>query len=93
MLDDKIKRIIEYLAENAWCESVWLSPDPAWNVEVTSLLDEITAAYGVEKSDVAAVFNTKREEVENPKEAKKKAKEIAKKRKRTEELKKLFEKP
>ena len=86
MLDDKIKRIIEYLAENAWCESVWLSPTPAWNVEVTSLLDEITAAYGVEKEDVGAVFNAKREEVEKPKET-------AKKRKRTEELKKLFEKP
>lgn len=86
MLDDKIKKVIEYLATDAWKESAFLSPWPVWNVEVTGLLDEIVEIYGVEKSDVGAVFNAKREEVEKPKET-------AKKRKRTAELKKLFEKP
>lgn len=86
MLDDKIKKVIEYLATDAWKESAFLSPRPAWNVEVTGLLDEIVEIYGVEKSDVGAVFNAKRKEVEKPKET-------AKKKKRTEELKKLFKKP
>lgn len=56
MLDPRIKRIIEWLAENAAFESGLLYHDPQAYVLVIPLLDEIVATYEVEMEEVGNIF-------------------------------------
>lgn len=52
MLDDKIKRIIEFIARNSERESGFLYPDPQWYLFSVPLLDEIKATYECDYGEI-----------------------------------------
>lgn len=49
-----LKKMVEYIAENAERESVFLSSNPTWNIGVSGLFDFIIEKSGVPEETVAA---------------------------------------
>lgn len=47
-----LKTVVQWVAANAWRESVWLNPYPAWNVSATELLDFLSEESGVSKKTI-----------------------------------------
>ena len=55
-LDEKLTRLITYIAEECEGSSSLLGP-VTFSVECTTLLDGISEIYGVEKSDIGEIVN------------------------------------
>lgn len=64
-MDDKLKLLIEFIATEMWRESMFLGPNPQWNIEVVSLLDKIHEIYGITREEVGSIVNPVRERIES----------------------------
>ena len=69
MIIDEAKKIARWVAQNAWQESVFLSPEPMWIVNARSLLDFVSEEFNVSKEalsievQLAAIEKEQRERV------------------------------
>jgi len=50
-------KLIEWLAQNVWSESVFLGPFPSTNIEIENLLDKISELWKIDKTDIAYIYN------------------------------------
>lgn len=50
--DEKVKQLVDYIANAAQSESGFLYPNPSWYVFATPLLDEIAEIFEVDKKDI-----------------------------------------
>lgn len=57
MEQSKWKELLQYIAENNYTESVFLTPNPTTSIEVTGLLDKIAELRGISKRDNGIEFN------------------------------------
>ena len=57
MIDDKVAKIIRYIARESESESALLYPNPSHLVESIGLLDEIVKVYGLDKNDVSDIVD------------------------------------
>jgi hypothetical protein len=51
-MNDNIKELIKFITKKSVQESSLLYPDPAWNINVHSLLDKIAFLYGLTEEEI-----------------------------------------
>lgn len=56
-MEDKWKELLEYIAQNHFTESRFLSPSPQVNIEVIGLLDKIAELRGISYIENGEEFN------------------------------------
>lgn len=58
-MDDKIKKLIKYIATQAQSESAFLypPPDPSFYVFAEPLLDIISELFGIDKTEISQYVN------------------------------------
>ena len=56
-MEDKWKELLEYIAQNHFTESIFLSPNPQVNIEVIGLLDKIAELRGISYIENGREFN------------------------------------
>lgn len=63
-MNQKVMRLIEYIAENAEPKSIFLTPIPAYSVEACGLLDKIADLWQLEKSEVGTILDQTQKKTE-----------------------------
>lgn len=56
-MDERLKRLLTWIAANSERESRFLSPEPEWEINSTSLVDEIISIWGLDKEEVMEHVN------------------------------------
>jgi len=56
-MEDKWKELLEYIAQNNFTESIFLSPNPQINIEVIGLLNKIAELRGISCIENGEEFN------------------------------------
>lgn len=64
-MDEKVKRLIEWIAENNEQESGLLYPNPQWYVFADKLLDEMKMLWELNDDEMKDVYTDKRDSIEN----------------------------
>ena len=53
-MDERIKKIIMYIAQHAESESIWLYVNPAWTVNAHETLREIARVFSISEEEMAS---------------------------------------
>jgi hypothetical protein len=61
-MEEKVRKLIKYIAMNAAQESHFLYPEPEWNLNANDLLHEITKIWGLSQSEVSHMIDETNEE-------------------------------
>ena len=64
-MDNKLRELIEFIAENSESESSLLYPKPQWTINSISLLDKISEIFNLRKDRIGEIVDNYWEEVTN----------------------------
>ena len=63
---DRIKNLIQWIAEHSERESAFLSPEPAFYISTESLMDEIRKLFNFSKENINEIIDERPDNGANP---------------------------